>query len=221
MSEDEKLNIAQNNEMLRQHYRAEIEKQKILIRYIGKNTTLGIPGNGQYSSDNLEHKLAVIKVGAKKKTPLQELYERKIKEQNTQYTVREAEKERDEVLESVSNLGLKSVSTVTINHNNKLYHVYLYEDDKQFALWKEVHVQEEIINKLRVSTQPKQTGYKFTSETDNGLGNDDLWENLQSLNLSPIDTNQLYYKFQNKIAKDWEEQNIRPDRIHARQHPED
>lgn len=56
MSETEKLNIAHENELIREHYRFQLEKQNIHIKYIGKNTPLGIPGNGHYSEDNLEHK---------------------------------------------------------------------------------------------------------------------------------------------------------------------
>lgn len=63
MSDDAKLNIALENANIRNMQQERLQHMGINIRYKGKNTPLGIPGNGNYDPLDARHRLAVIKVG--------------------------------------------------------------------------------------------------------------------------------------------------------------
>lgn len=195
MAELEKLKIAAENEKIREQFRGDLAKQNILIRYTGKNTPFGIPGNGQYSVDNLEHQLAVIKVGTKTETPMQKMLKQQIASQSTQYTLKEPRKEGDTEEVGVARLGIKSVSKIILDYKGEFYPIYLYEDEKQWQPWKErsdVRINEH--DKIQVAHQPSTAEIIIKSNDER-----DLWSKLTALKLTPLDTNEIYAKFRNKI----------------------
>lgn len=61
--EYEKLEIAKANAKIRYDMQLDLEGHGHRIRYKGKYTPMGIPGNGEFDENNLEHLYAVLTVG--------------------------------------------------------------------------------------------------------------------------------------------------------------
>lgn len=202
MTDEEKLTTAFNNQRIRN---GEIEYIKELtginIRLMGKNTPMGIPGNGYYDYTNPEHKLAVIKVGTKTKTAMQKQLEEEIKQLTTQQKapeptvnptivatavakeVQESEKERDAV---------KPLTELTINYKGDHNRLYLYEDIKQL----EGEVMQVSKNTIKVKKQPDSYNISFNAHSDN-----DLWRIITKEKLQIEEMNLIY----NTIIQMWAE----------------
>lgn len=202
MTDEEKLTTAFNNQRIRN---GEIEYIKALtginIRLMGKNTPMGIPGNGYYDYTNPEHKLAVIKVGTKTKTAMQKQLEEEIKQLTTQQKapeptvnptivatavakeVQESEKEKDAV---------KPLTELTINYKGDHNILYLYEDIKQL----EGEFMQVSRNTIKVKKQPDSYNISFNAHSDN-----DLWRIITKEKLQIEEMNLIY----NTIIQMWAE----------------
>lgn len=134
MTDMEKLQIARENAEKRRSEQDFLEASGIFIKYIGKNTPMGIPGQGYYDEHDPSHKLAVIKVGSNRRTLMQ---------RQLQDEIAQIQRELDHA--AARPPPVKGPCTFQANVKGKLVKLYLYEKREQITTnernWFQVHNQ--------------------------------------------------------------------------------
>lgn len=113
MTDKQKLEIAHANKLKRDEEQKHLAEMGIHIKYTGRNTPMGIPGHGYYNEEDPNHKLAIIKVGTNRRTPL----------------ARQLQDEIDQLIHPA--IQPQSPCTLNINCMGKPITIYLYVNDVQ------------------------------------------------------------------------------------------
>lgn len=186
MSDEEKLNVALENNRKREIEQIRLEIKKIYIKYMGKNTPMGIPGNGDYDYNNPEHKLAIIKVGGgTRKTKMQIQLEKEIQQKKEDEKKQAQEIQQPKPQETTAKLPIKA----EITYKNLTLYVYLYETEEQRA-----HIPKDALHQ-KVTAQP-------TSDHKSSHNNEtSLWDQLQTsfTTLTNEEKTQFYWKILDKF----------------------
>lgn len=126
MTERQKLEIASENKRIRQEAQDMLRvNHNINIQYYGRNTPMGVPGNGNYDAENLRHQLAIIKVGVTRRTNLQLELERRIHEDETRRPLAAPETPTE----------IRKPTIIKITVKEKTFDYWMYKDTQQLTAY--------------------------------------------------------------------------------------
>lgn len=225
MSDDEKLLIALENERTRQYEQQNLRQHGIIIKYTGKNTPMGIPGQGYYDYTNPKHKLAVIKVGRASKTTMQSQLEIEIKAlekkekedmekmEKDKQKAQEEEKQRQEREQQEKEKQEKERQEKARQEKEK------QEQEAKNKQLAEAIAKEDLLRVVKIHiTYGGKNFYVFLYKTNEGLKENDMIpgsnkilvkqfpsRNLYNLNGSRFEnvlSNELYKHFSDSLSQD-------------------
>lgn len=181
MSDAEKLKIAEDNETLRENYKRDLQPYQIYIQYIGKNTPLGIPGQGYYDKNNDEHRLAVMSVGGTLSAAAKALQEKIKRDKEKLTNPANFEDTPEEATTTATPTTTTTTTTNTATSSGQSYRpaskLTVYHKGYRFVyyLWKYTKARDEVIGYPHggVMNQPEWNEMTITSSSDA-----ELWQQI-------------------------------------------